>query len=134
MPIKKVGEIFKASPLLRPRPISGAATSSLTTIAETDQPILIDDDEDIGETGISSSSAGVSQETPAPPQSKRRPMLKSNGFARIAIIDRFIASNNLGTRDTTCSTFDSELKTEANGTTSRCVTEAEATFKGTGAD
>ena len=77
VPIKKVGEIFKASPLLRPRPVSGAATSSLTTIAETDQPIVIDDDEDTGRTGISSGSADVSQETPAPVQSKRRPMLKS---------------------------------------------------------
>ena len=34
VPIKKVGEIFKASPLLRPRPVCGPATSSLTTIAE----------------------------------------------------------------------------------------------------
>ena len=33
VPTKKAGEIFKASPLLRPRPVSGPATSSLATIA-----------------------------------------------------------------------------------------------------
>ena len=77
VPTKEVGEIFKASPLLRLRPVSGAATSSLATIAETDQPIVIDDDEDTGRTGASSGSADVRQETPAPVQSKRRPMLKS---------------------------------------------------------
>ena len=83
VPIKKVGEIFKASPLLRPRPVSGAATSSLAPIAEADQPIVIDDDdEDTGRTGISSSSAAVSQKAPAPPQTKRRPMLKSPPVTR----------------------------------------------------
>ena len=45
-PIKEVGKIFKASRLLLPRPTSGPATSLLATIAETEQPILIDDDED----------------------------------------------------------------------------------------
>ena len=46
VPIKTVGEIFKASPLLRPRPVSGPATSSLATIAEGEPPIVIDDDDD----------------------------------------------------------------------------------------
>ena len=41
VPIKRVGEIFKASPLLRPRPVSGPATSSLATIAEVEQPIVM---------------------------------------------------------------------------------------------
>ena len=81
VPIKKVGEIFKASPLLRPRPVSGAATSSLATIAEVEQPIVIEDDEDIRRTGTSSGSAVVSQET-APTQSKRSPMLKSPPVTR----------------------------------------------------
>ena len=35
VPVKKAGEIFKASPLLRPPPVSGPATSSLATILET---------------------------------------------------------------------------------------------------
>ena len=56
VPLKMVGEIFKASPLLRQRPVSGPATSSLATIAEAEQPIVID---------------------PPPVQYKRRPMLKS---------------------------------------------------------
>ena len=41
VPIKRVGEIFKASPMLRPRAVQEAATSSLATIAEADQPIVI---------------------------------------------------------------------------------------------
>ena len=42
VPIKRVGEIFKASPMLRPRTMQGAATSSLATLAEADQPIVPD--------------------------------------------------------------------------------------------
>ena len=76
VPIKTVGEIFKASPLLRPRPVSGPATSSLATIAEAEQPIVIDDDEDTRTTGDASGSADVSQKAPPPVASKRRPMLK----------------------------------------------------------
>ena len=86
VPIKEVGEIFKASPLLRPRPVSGAATSSLATIAEGDQTIVIDDDEDTGKTGTSSGSAVVSQETLAPAQTKRRPMLKSPPTTRPKVV------------------------------------------------
>ena len=76
VPIKKVGEIFKASPLLRPRPVSGLVTSSLATIAEVEQPIVIDD-EDARTTGDASGSAEVSQKDPLPVQAKRRPLLKS---------------------------------------------------------
>ena len=84
--VKKVGEIFKASPLLRPRAVSEAATSSLATIAEVDQPIVIDDDDDAERTGVSSSSAAVSKETPAQLQTKRRPMLKSAPVARPKVL------------------------------------------------
>ena len=49
VPIKRVGEIFKASPMLRPRTVQGAATSSLATIAEAEQPIVIEDDDDAQE-------------------------------------------------------------------------------------
>ena len=48
-----MGEIFKASPLLRPRPGPGPATSSLATIAEIEQPIVIEDDDDTKMTGDS---------------------------------------------------------------------------------
>ena len=79
VPIKKVGAICKASPLLLPRPVSGPATSSLATIAEVEQPIVIDDDddEDAKITGDASGSADVSQKAPPPLPAKRRPMLKS---------------------------------------------------------
>ena len=60
VPIKRVGEIFKASPKLRPRTMQGAATSSLATIAETDQPIVIEDDDDAPRTGASASSGTTS--------------------------------------------------------------------------
>ena len=73
VPIKKVGEIFKASPLLRP----GPATSSLATIAEVEQPIVIEDDDDAKMTGDSAGSADASQKAPPPVPVKRRPMLKS---------------------------------------------------------
>ena len=76
MPVKKVGEIFKASPLLRPRPVSGPAASSLATIAEVG-PIVIDDDDDTKTTGAASGSAEVTQKAPPPVLYKRRPMLKS---------------------------------------------------------
>ena len=82
VPVNRLGEIFKASPLLRPCAVPEAATSSLATIAEADQPIVIDDDDDIGGTGISTSSAAVSKETPAQLQTKRRPMLKSAPVTR----------------------------------------------------
>ena len=57
VPLKEVGKIFKASPLLRPRPTSGLATSSLAPIAEVEQPIVIEDNDDAQMTG------GASQET-----------------------------------------------------------------------
>ena len=76
-PVKKVGEIFKASPLLRLRPVSGPVISSLATIAEVEQPIVIDDEEDAKVTGDSAGSADVSQKAPSQLPVKRRPMLKS---------------------------------------------------------
>ena len=72
--------------MLRPRTVSEAATSSLATIAEVDQPIVIDDDDDVGRTGISSSSVAVSKETPSQLQTKRRPMLKSAPVARPKVL------------------------------------------------
>ena len=50
-------KIFKASPLLHPRPTSGPATSSLATTAEIEQPIVIEADEDTKMTGGSAGSA-----------------------------------------------------------------------------
>ena len=47
--LKSVGMIFKASPLLCPRPTSGPAASSLPTIAKTEQPRVIHDDDDDGD-------------------------------------------------------------------------------------
>ena len=77
VPIKVVGGRFKASPLLRPRPSPGPATSSLATIAEIEQPIVIEDDEDTGRTGAASGSTEGSRKPPPPVLPKRRPMLKS---------------------------------------------------------
>ena len=42
--------------MLRPRTMQGEATSSLATIVETEQPIVIEDDEDATRTGASASS------------------------------------------------------------------------------
>ena len=56
VPRKEVGKIFTASPLLRPRPTPGPATSLLKPIAETEQPIVIEDD-DAPMTGGSTGSA-----------------------------------------------------------------------------
>ena len=65
VPLKSARKIFKASPLLRPRPTSGPAASSLPTIAETDQPIVINDDDDDqmagGSTGSGLSGAASSR-------------------------------------------------------------------------
>ena len=86
VPVKSVGEIFKASPALRPRAVQEVATSSLAPIAKVDQPIVIDDDDDVGMTGTSTSSVAVSKETPAQLQTKRRPMLKSAPVARPKVL------------------------------------------------
>ena len=76
VPIKEVGKIFKVSPLLRPRPTSGPATSSLATIAEIEQPILIENDEDTKMTdGYAGSASADPKATTAVPV-KRRPTLK----------------------------------------------------------
>ena len=83
VPIKEVGKIFKASPMLRPRPTSVTATSSLATIAETEQPILIeddddddDDDDDAKMTGGSAGSASAEKMATTAVTVKRRPALK----------------------------------------------------------
>ena len=87
VPVKRVGEIFKASPALRPRAVQEAATSSLATIAEVDQPIVIeDDDDDVGRTGASASSVAVGKETPAKLQTKWSPMLKAPPVTRPKVL------------------------------------------------
>ena len=77
MPIKEVGKIYKASPLLRPRPTSGPATSSPATIAEIEQPIVIEDDEDTKMTGSSAGSADADPKAAPAVPVKRRPALKA---------------------------------------------------------
>ena len=72
--------------MLRPRDVSEAATPWLATIAEVDQPIVIDDDDDVGRTGVSPSSVAVSKETPAQLPTKRRPMLKSAPVTRPKVL------------------------------------------------
>ena len=84
VPIKRVGEIFKASPMLRPRTMQGAATSSLATIAEADQPIVIEDDEDAPRTGASASSGTTS--APSTLQTKRSSLLKAPPTARPKVL------------------------------------------------
>ena len=84
VPIKRVGEIFKASPMLRPRAMQGAATSSLATIAETDQPIVIEDDEDAPRTGASASSGTTS--APSTLQTKRSSLLKAPPTVRPKVL------------------------------------------------
>ena len=84
VPIKRVGEIFKASPMLRPRTMQGAATSSLATIAEADQPIVIEDDEDAPRTGASASSGTTS--APSTLQTKRSSLLKAPPTVRPKVL------------------------------------------------
>ena len=86
VPVKRVGEIYKASPALRPRAVEEVATPSLAPIAEVDQPIVIDDDDDVGRTGTSASSVAVSKEIPAQLQTKRRPPFKSAPVARPKVL------------------------------------------------
>ena len=86
VPIKKVGEIYKASPMLRPRAVQEAATSSLTTIPEADQPIVIEDDDDAPRTGASASSVAATTVAPATLQTKRSPLLKSPPTARPKVL------------------------------------------------
>ena len=69
-----------SSPLLRPRPVSGPTTSSLATIAEAEQPIVIvDDDEDTTATGAASGSAEVRQKAPPPVLSQAKSTIKRAG-------------------------------------------------------
>ena len=82
VPKKYVGKIFKASPMLRPRPTSRPAAAPLRSIAETDQPIVIPDDDDVHTTAgsiVSSLSGAASSEEKATTETlqiKRRPPLK----------------------------------------------------------
>ena len=86
VPIKRVGEIFKASPMLRPRAVQEAATSSLATIAEADQPIVIEDDDDAQRTGASASSGTATTTAPATLQTKTSSMLKGPPTARPKVL------------------------------------------------
>ena len=87
VPIKRVGEIFKASPMLRPRTMQGAATSSLATIAEADQPIVIeDDDDDAPRTGASTSSGAATTTAPTTLQTEKSSMLKAPPTARPKVL------------------------------------------------
>ena len=86
VPIKRVGEIFKALPTLRPRAVQEAATSSLATIAEADQPIVIEDDDDAQRTGASASSGTATTTAPATLQTKRSSMLKGPPIARPKVL------------------------------------------------
>ena len=86
VPVKRVGEIFKASPMLRPRAVQEAATSSLATIAEADQPIVIEDDDDAETAGATASSAVTSKATPAATQTKRSSMLKAPPVTRPKVL------------------------------------------------
>ena len=82
VPRKVVGKIFKASPMLRPRPTTKLPFATLPSIAESEQPIVIPDDDDTQMTGGSAGSgssgaAGSTAKTTAEvPPTKRRPMLK----------------------------------------------------------
>ena len=78
-PRKEVGKIFNASPLLRPRPTSGPATSSLAPIAETEQPIVIEDEDDAQMTGgsVGSTTADL-KATTRTVTAKRHPLLKGS--------------------------------------------------------
>ena len=86
VPIKRVGEIFKASPMLRPRAVQEAATSSLATIAEAEQPIVIEDDDDAPRTCSKGTSGASFQHFGL-----------SNGTTRIGVVASSFASDNLGT-------------------------------------
>ena len=96
VPIKRVGEIFKASPMLRPRTVQGAATSSLATIAEADQPIVIEDADDAPRTGVSASSVAATTTAPTTLQTKRSSMLKAPPTARPRSCSRGLRSRDKG--------------------------------------
>ena len=86
VPIKRVGEIFKASPMLRPRAAKAAATSSLATITETDQPIVIEDDDEVPRTGASTSSVAATTSAPITLQTKKSSMLKAPPTTRPKVL------------------------------------------------
>ena len=76
VPRKEAGKIFKASPLLRPHPTSGPATSSLPPIAETEQPIVIEDDDAPMTGGSAGSAVEDPKATTGTATAKRCPLLK----------------------------------------------------------
>ena len=84
VPIKRVGEIFKASPMLRPRAMQREATTSLTPITEAEQPIVVDDDEEVTGTGASGSSGPAS--ATATLMTKRSSLLKAPPTARPKVL------------------------------------------------
>ena len=84
VPIKRVGEIFKASPMLRPRAMQREATTPLTPITEAEQPIVVDDDEEVTETGASGSSGPAS--ATATLLTKRSSLLKAPPTARPKVL------------------------------------------------
>ena len=84
VPIKRVGEIFKASPMLRPRVAQAQATSSLATITET-QPIVIEDDE-VPRTGASASSLAATGSTSVDLTAKKSSMLKAPPVTRPKVL------------------------------------------------
>ena len=86
VPIKKVGRIYKASPMLRPRAVQEVATSSLATIAEADQHIVIEDDDDAQRTSASASSVAATTSAPATLQTKRSSLLKAPPTARPKVL------------------------------------------------
>ena len=84
VPIKKVGEIFKASPMLRPRAAKAQAASSLATITET-QPIVIEDDE-VPRTGASASSGAATGSTSVDLTARKSSMLKAPPVTRPKVL------------------------------------------------
>ena len=72
--------------MLRPRLVQEAATSSLATIAEADQPIVIEDDDDAPRTGASASSVAATTIAPTTLQTKRSSMLKAPPTARPKVL------------------------------------------------
>ena len=83
-PSRRFCEIFKASPMLRPRVAQAQATSSLATITET-QPIVIEDDE-VPRTGASASSLTATGSTPVGLTAKKSSMLKAPPITRPKVL------------------------------------------------
>ena len=72
--------------MLRPRAVQEAATSSLATVAEAGQPIVIEDDDDAQRTGASASSVAATTSATATLKTKRSSMLKAPPTARPKVL------------------------------------------------